>query len=101
MPSDIWRLAVSLLSAALCALFSLYTGMDLEESSREEETDSGLGVSYDTVTGFLLSAGLAVCSALFFRSWLASLSVSGTPKPSGITIRSSIFLGKRFFFSME
>ncbi len=79
MPSDIWRLAVSLLSTALCALFSLYTGMDLEESSREEETDSGLGVSYDTVTGFLLSAGLAVCSALFFRSWLASLSVSGTP----------------------
>ncbi len=78
MSPDAWRLVVCLLSSVLCALFSLYSGMNLEESSREEETDSGLGISYDTVTGFLLAAGSAVSAVFFFYTFLASCSVSGS-----------------------
>lgn len=79
MEPDPRQLLICLLSSALCALFALYSGMNMEESSREEETDSGLGVSYDTVTGFLLSASFAAAACVFFRLFLISCSVSGAP----------------------
>ena len=76
MDPDSWRLIVSLLSSLLCALFALYSGISIEESSYEEETGTGLGVSYETVSSSVLSVLCMVCGTGYFYWFLTGFEMN-------------------------
>ncbi len=67
MDPDSWRIATIIISSIFCVVASLLTGADIRESSKEDTSRYGLGVSVRTVTGIIFAVVLsAAATTLFF-----------------------------------
>ena len=70
MDPDGWRIAALIISSVSCIVVSLLTGADIRESSQEDTSRYGLGVSVRSVTGIIIAVVLSVIASMLFFSLL-------------------------------
>lgn len=66
MDPDGWRIAALIISSVFCIVVSLLTGADIRESSQEDTSRYGLGVSVRSVTGIIVAVVLSVIASMLF-----------------------------------
>ena len=76
MDPDGWRIVSLIVSSVFCIVASLLTGADIRESSQEDTSRYGLGVSVRSVTGIILVILLSVTSTMLFFSLLDDVADS-------------------------
>ena len=76
MDPDSWRIATIIISSIFCVVASLLTGADIRESSKEDTSRYGLGVSVRTVTGILFAVILSAAASTLFFLLIADMDVS-------------------------
>ena len=92
MDPDGWRIAALIISSVSCIVASLLTGADIRESSQEDTSRYGLGVSVRSVTGIIIAVVLSVIASMLFFSLLDGVAGSEI-----LRIALSVLLSLLFF----
>ena len=92
MDPDGWRIAALIISSVSCIVVSLLTGADIRESSQEDTSRYGLGVSVRSVTGIIIAVVLSVIASMLFFSLLDGVAGSEI-----LRIALSVLLSLLFF----
>ncbi|MBP0969606.1 MAG: HlyC/CorC family transporter [Oscillospiraceae bacterium] len=91
MDPDGWRIATLIISSVICIAASVLTGADIRESSQEDTSRYGLGVSVRAVTGILFAVILSSLASMHFFSLFRRIVSSDTAAMLLSLLSSTLF----------